>query len=92
MVTRARITPGDGDRRHGTTNGYSNLTCRCSLCRNAWSLNMREYRAQKAGSLSPTDPRHGSWSTYTNYSCRCQRCHEAASQYLRGGDTSARTH
>jgi hypothetical protein len=30
--TRRRIFPGDGDRRHGTHNGYDNLKCRCDLC------------------------------------------------------------
>lgn len=29
----ARILPGDP--RHGTINGYSNLDCRCRLCREA---------------------------------------------------------
>jgi hypothetical protein len=32
---RSRIHPGDGDPRHGTVNGYTNLTCRCPDCRDA---------------------------------------------------------
>lgn len=35
MTTRDRIVEGDGDPRHGTTNGYSNLRCRCDDCRDA---------------------------------------------------------
>jgi hypothetical protein len=29
------IEPGDGDPRHGTYNGYRNLSCRCDDCRAA---------------------------------------------------------
>jgi hypothetical protein len=32
---RSRIHPGDGDPRHGTVNGYTNLACRCDDCRAA---------------------------------------------------------
>ena len=32
---RATIHEGDGDSRHGTENGYTNLRCRCELCRQA---------------------------------------------------------
>lgn len=35
MARDARIVPGDGDSRHGTVNGYSNLGCRCEICRRA---------------------------------------------------------
>lgn len=35
MTTKSRITPGDGDSRHGTSNGYNNLECRCQPCRDA---------------------------------------------------------
>lgn len=31
------------DRRHGTTNGYSNLTCRCGRCRQAWAASCLAY-------------------------------------------------
>lgn len=31
----SRIVPDDGDPRHGTTNGYRNLGCRCDACRAA---------------------------------------------------------
>lgn len=35
--THPTIAPGDGDRRHGTTNGYVNLSCWCDDCRKAWA-------------------------------------------------------
>jgi hypothetical protein len=31
------------DERHGTTNGYTNLKCRCDRCTQAWKLWHREY-------------------------------------------------
>ena len=31
------------DRRHGTTNGYKNLDCRCQPCRDAWAASMADY-------------------------------------------------
>lgn len=31
------IKAGDGDRRHGTPNGYNNHGCRCRACADAWS-------------------------------------------------------
>ena len=34
------MTPDDP--RHGTTNGYNNLRCRCQLCRTAWTEHMRQ--------------------------------------------------
>lgn len=63
------------DPRHGTSNGYGNLGCRCDLCRAAWARyivklghnreNMRRVRqrqAEAAGrSLRPykTQPKKG---------------------------------
>lgn len=35
MTVRNRIQPGDGDPRHGTTNGYRNHRCRCRPCTDA---------------------------------------------------------
>lgn len=35
MAHKTKITEGDGDPRHGTSNGYSNLDCRCPLCTEA---------------------------------------------------------
>ena len=34
-MQRSIITPGDGDHRHGTDNGYDNLSCRCAECTEA---------------------------------------------------------
>ena len=33
MTVRRQLAPDD--RRHGTSNGYINYKCRCSLCRQA---------------------------------------------------------
>jgi len=42
--TKLRIFPGDGDHRHGTENGYSNLGCHCPECREAHRLHYKEQR------------------------------------------------
>lgn len=44
---RSRITPGDGDPRHGTLNGYTNLSCRCPCCRQAMATWQRKRRARR---------------------------------------------
>ena len=36
-----RLAPDDP--RHGTTNGYGNLKCRCRPCRDAWNAKQYEY-------------------------------------------------
>ncbi len=72
------LIPGDGDPRHGQ-NGYSNLGCRCDVCRQAhadYAIGIRETRARRIGrdpSLAP----HGKSSTYTNWGCRCDDCRRA---------------
>jgi hypothetical protein len=73
------MTPDDGDVRHGTINGYTNLKCRCDLCRRAWA----DYSAEMCSTavLPPGDPRHGRYTTYTNYACRCDLCREARADY-----------
>lgn len=38
------IAPGDGDRAHGTVNGYANLGCRGEDCAAAWATYARERR------------------------------------------------
>lgn len=38
-----RMIPGDGDPRHGTSNGYVNLECRCGECRAANRAAMAQY-------------------------------------------------
>lgn len=68
------IQPGDGDPRHGTTNGYGWLWCRCDKCR-AWNtLRLSEYRAAVRGRLAAGDPRHGTRNGYSNLGCRCDKC------------------
>lgn len=40
------IQPGDGDPRHGTSNGYNNLKCRCPECTTAWAVYFRPLHAK----------------------------------------------
>lgn len=42
-VGPGRITLAPDDPRHGTTNGYSNLGCRCEPCREAHRVNHNAY-------------------------------------------------
>jgi hypothetical protein len=75
------IAAGDGDPRHGTTNGYGNLKCRCADCRRAWTAWFKESRVRRNARLTPDDPRHGQVSTYFNHACRCVPCRAARSAY-----------
>jgi hypothetical protein len=80
----SRIYPGDGDKRHGTWNGYHNCKCRCQLCRDAWAVHVAERRqVWRARGLDPADPRHGKVNTYLNYACRCAACTSARTEYAR---------
>jgi hypothetical protein len=65
------------DPRHGTTNGYTNLRCRCDPCRAAHAANVRRQRAQRA---LQEPPQHGLDSTYLNWRCRCPDCRNAHRQ------------
>lgn len=95
---RAVITPGDGDARHGTTNGYSNLKCRCQDCRDAWASWYKADRYAREAQLSRAvpgryQPEHGKASTYENWLCRCDPCRTAHSakdraRYLKRKETS----
>jgi hypothetical protein len=76
------IEAGDGDRRHGTENGYVNLHCRCEQCKAA-------HAAHKANVLNPRrfakgipdgDSRHGTVNAYGNFGCRCRACTDAWSK------------
>lgn len=75
------IVPGDGDHRHGTTNGYTNLSCRCQPCRDAFAATQRVLQAKRRGSLGPDDQRHGTYNGYRNYGCRCDACRAAHRAY-----------
>lgn len=62
------------DPRHGTTNGYSHLGCRCDDCRaasNAYRL------ARRGAGMKADDPRHGTTNGYNNNGCRCDACRAA---------------
>lgn len=73
----------DDDERHGTTNGYVNLGCRCEACRESWAATCQRMKDQRRGTLSPEDARHGRYATYTNYRCRCESCRAAKREYDR---------
>lgn len=84
MVTRKKpgrstLTPGDGDPRHGTLNGYSNLRCRCEACRAANTAQNKRQRAERQARIlaDPSIAPHGAESTYFNYRCPCTLCKEA---------------
>jgi hypothetical protein len=77
MSNRTTITPGDGDPRHGTANGYHNLGCHSPCCREAWATEMRAHRTARAEAIDPDDTRHGTASFYQNHGCRCLCCREA---------------
>lgn len=78
-MTRARLVPGDGDPRHGTLNGYTNLRCRCKPCRAANTAEHKRLRQVRKARLAsdPSIARHGVESTYFNYCCRCEPCKAA---------------
>jgi hypothetical protein len=78
MATVYRMSADDGDPRHGTRNGYSNLKCRCAECKAAWAAYYDGLRRQRLANLTtPDDPRHGLANFYKNHGCRCQRCRDA---------------
>jgi hypothetical protein len=67
------INPGDGDPRHGTENGYSNLRCRCQHCREAWARTYQKRRQRKRNEPTPVGA-HGTVSGYSYWGCRCAKC------------------
>lgn len=60
------------DPRHGTTNGYGNLGCRCEACRAAHRASHAAYLARQraAGRIIGA---HGSEVAYET-GCRCEPC------------------
>lgn len=61
---------------HGTINGYTNHSCRCDLCKSAWSdYNSARTRARIAQDLPP-ERNHGEYSSY-KWGCRCSECKTA---------------
>jgi hypothetical protein len=83
VTTRARMHPDDGDPRHGTLNGYTNLYCRCAACRAAWAKYYDETRENRSGRLWKSDVEHGTASAYSNWRCRCRACTTAWADYKR---------
>lgn len=77
---------------HGKYTGYSNWTCRCGPCAEAWNgfvgrqrLVRRVQRQPDAnGFLVSTAPvRHGLETTYGNWGCQCRPCLDAHATYTR---------
>lgn len=87
--SRQTIVPGDGDHRHGTTNGYGNLGCRCPECTEAHRITHLKYthrtgrnlpREEYNKKLRENPPPHGTTSRYSNpWRCRCKLCKFASS-------------
>lgn len=72
-MTNPRVKPmADDDPRHGTTNGYGNIGCRCDPCRAAHAAHHAAYmrRKREAGEVIGT---HGSSVAYDS-GCRCDTC------------------
>lgn len=76
MTWEPRGTLSADDERHGTTNGYSNYSCRCAPCTDAWAAACLERKHNRVP--PPTnDRRHGTDHCYRAFNCRCRRCKEA---------------
>lgn len=67
--------------RHGWYGTYTNHSCRCTACREAWSRHMIEYRGKPTNTKRLT---HGSDSSY-GAGCRCEECKKAHRSRNRGG-------
>jgi hypothetical protein len=76
------IHPGDGDPRHGSDNGYSNLRCRCQHCRQAWARTYQKRRERKRNEPTPVGA-HGTVSGYSYWGCRCAKCTEIHTEHHR---------
>lgn len=71
---------------HGTLNGYSNIRCRCDLCREAGAIENRKQKTRRLANRVVVDgvlihpfACHGTETGYRNWGCRCDLCTEAAS-------------
>ena len=62
----------DDDPRHGTSNGYGNLGCRCDRCKAAHAAAHAKYMKARrdAGQVIGS---HGSSVAYDT-GCRCDKC------------------
>jgi len=81
MAERRVRELGPDDPRHGTTNGYGNLGCRCERCRQANRENHLAYM-HKQRAAGRVLGRHGSTLAYDT-GCRCQVCREAHNEKSR---------
>lgn len=65
----------DDDPRHGTSNGYGNLGCRCPACREAHRVKHSDYmrRVRESDRILG---QHGTDLAYDT-GCRCDACREA---------------
>lgn len=77
------LLPPD-DPRHGTTNGYGNLGCRCGACREANRKNHQAYveKVRDSGQLIGAELKHGTAYRY-QVGCRCAECREARNKKSR---------
>jgi hypothetical protein len=68
--------------KHGKEGTYTNHSCRCDSCTDAWAqatsdrrLRRRRLLVERDGRMvAPATVRHGTHSTYTNWCCRCEPC------------------
>lgn len=76
---------------HDTNNGYTNMGCRCELCRGARARYRKEERMRKVALLkfradgdgAGQTMKHGKAWNYTSGACLCRLCRGAASEASR---------
>lgn len=81
---QAKFRGPDGDY-HGTSGGYSNHTCRCTLCVVAWNAYCAGRKAARVGKSREEKEgirQHGIPKSY-QYGCRCTPCTDAHTSYTR---------
>lgn len=68
---------------HGTTNGYTNYGCRCTVCCDANTAASLSWRSRngRLGIHGPREPRHGTRTEYVKHRCRCDECRAAETAY-----------
>ena len=73
------------DPRHGTTNGYGNLGCRCAPCTQAHWIHHNAYMAKVRESRQLVDNGKGDHGSSYRYDigCRCDPCREAHNEKSR---------
>lgn len=83
-----RCDMNEDDYRHGTTNGYGNLKCRCDRCSAAqakfYQLEKAKKHALRESGLMP-EAAHGRPVGYQVYGCECEPCLEHRRLKGRGG-------